>query len=140
MHAPLERVTAGIQREPQRLRFRPPEIVQGERNQAEQDRAIATWLRTQIAPMADRSLAAVVGKPIRKPAVALRGLYYRDRNVLGEPLPLSALHIAKRFDLQIPTRRAGRLTEYRWHWYGPRHRHGDSIEIDVAPTTLEMRR
>ena len=80
MHAPIERQAVGIQRQPQRLRFHPPEIVQGERTQAEQDRQVAVWLRTQVMPVLDRSIEAITGESVRKPPIGLRGKYYGEHS------------------------------------------------------------
>jgi hypothetical protein len=131
MHGGFKQHHDTIIREPQRLRFRLPEIVQGERKQAERDQAIAAWMRTQVAPVLDRSLESVTGKPVKKPAIGLRGKYH---------LNYAPPRLAKHFNLQIPTRKASRLTNYRWHDYGPfnRERPVTPIEIDVAPTVLEF--
>src|SRR5262249_23749767 len=127
MHAPIERKAVGIQREPQRLRFRPPEPF-GESVEARTDR-----LRRQrnfIDDLAARICAGFGCKPRKPPAVGLRGLYYPDIfESPDEPVP----RLAGRFNLQIPTRKASRLTNYRWHDYGPFNpdRKVKPIEIDV---------
>ena len=108
MHAPIERKAVGIQREPQRLRFQLPEIVQGERRQADDDRAIAAWMRAQLMPVLDRSIAAIIGdKQLRKTKrpIGLRGKYYPDYRPPD---------IAKRFVVHPPKRWAWRMWPMRY--------------------------
>jgi hypothetical protein len=40
--------------------------------------AIQRWMREQVAPAMDRSLAVVTGRPVKKPPIGLRGKYYPD--------------------------------------------------------------
>ena len=119
---------------PQRLRFRLPEIVQGEHLQSAQDRAVQTWIRTQIAPMLDRSIGAIIGdKQLRKAKrpIGLRGKYYplesddpsshwKTPGVPGSPSrwkdrwdPLDAprSYITKRFNLRVEIHRRGKRQE-----------------------------
>jgi hypothetical protein len=59
----------------------------------------------------------------------------------GGPLGSCPPKVSGRFNLQVPSRRATRLTNYRWHWCGPRPTPdtcGPAIEIDIEPTTLEL--
>jgi hypothetical protein len=134
MHAPIERKAVGIQREPQRLRFRPPEPF-GE--PVEQGTARLRQARLGLEELARRICDQTGLKMPKEPPVGLRGKYYPDIfESPEEPQP----RLAGRFNLQIPTRKASRLTNYRWHDYGPFNpeRKVTPIQIDVAPTTLEF--
>src|SRR5262249_19072043 len=134
MHAPIERVTVGIRRQPQRLRFRPPEPF-GEPI----EQRTARLRRARIHRDGWRAVCTALG--IRDPdpegpPVGLRGLYYPDIfESPDEPVP----RLAGRFNFQIPTRKASRLTNYRWHDYGPFNpeRKVTPIEIDVPPTSFD---
>jgi len=131
MHAPIEGPVVGIQREPQRLRFRPPEPF-GE--PIEERAARLRRARLGLDELARRICdQAGLGAP-KEPPVGLRGKYYPG--TLESPEEPRA-RLVGRFNLQIPTRRASRLTNYRWHDYGPFHpeRPVKPIEIDVPPTT-----
>jgi hypothetical protein len=87
--------------------------VAAERALVEKREEVNRWLRDQMGPFAD---CMFWFHPKRHP------------------------RFPKPFNLQIPTRKASRLTNYRWHDYGPFNpdRKTRNIEIDVAPTTLEF--